>query len=158
MAPSWPQRRPRWPPNGPKRDSKSLPNRCPQAFQHRSRINECPGQFCRRIWTGFGVVLGPMLGLCWVPRGLTRLLKTMKERNIKLSKTPIKHRSDGPSEVPRERHVGGILGLSWLLKCIFRHLNIMYPPKLNFRGGDTDWPGLLPAPGGPRGRGYRGGD
>ena len=46
-----------------------------------------------------------------------------------------------------------MLGLSWLLKGIFRDLNIMYPPKINLRGGDTDWEEGLPAPGGPRGRG-----
>ena len=68
-----------------------------------------------------------------------------------LKKTIIKHRSDGPSGGPREGHVGVMLGLSWLLKGILKRLNITYPTKVNLRGGGTDQPKLLPAPGGPWG-------
>ena len=67
MAPSWPQRRPRWAPKGPKRAPKSLPNRSPKAFQHRSRKRETPDQSETLIWAHFGVLLGPMLGPCWAP-------------------------------------------------------------------------------------------
>ena len=30
-----------------------------------------------------------------------------------------------------------MLGSSWLLKGILRHVNIIYPPKVNLRGGGT---------------------
>ena len=51
-----------------------------------------------------------------------------------------------------------MLGSSWLLKGILRHLNIMYPTKVNLSGGGAHFSEFLPGPGGPPGRGYRGGD
>ena len=53
----------------------------------------------------------------------------------------VKHRSDGSSGSPREGHVGAMLGSSWLLKGILRHLNINLPTKANLRG-------VRPIPGG----------
>ena len=44
VGPRWPQVDPRWAPNGFKRGPTSLPNRSSEAFQHRSRKRECPGQ------------------------------------------------------------------------------------------------------------------
>ena len=75
----------------------------------------------------------------------------MKMRNIKCAKNIIKYRSDWPSGGPRESHVGVMLGSSWPFDGIVQHLNIIYPPKINLRGGESHWEGGLPGPGGPRG-------
>ena len=72
----------------------------------------------------------------------------IKIRNIKCSKTIVKHRSDGPSGGPREGHVGVMLGSSWLLKGILRHVNIILPTKVHFRGGKANLGSLRE--GGPR--------
>ena len=80
-----------------------------------------------------------------------RLLKTIKVRNIKCSKTIVKHRSDGPSGGPREGHVGVKLGSSWPLKGILRHLNIILPTKVNLRGGKSHFRSFTRAPEAPRG-------
>ena len=80
-----------------------------------------------------------------------RLLKTIKVRNIKCSKTIVKHRSDGPSGGPREGHVGVKLGSSWLLKGILRHLKIILPTKANLRGVRPIPGGFTRAPEAPRG-------
>mgnify|MGYP007042616421 CR=1 FL=1 len=134
-----------------KRGPKSLPNRSSKAFQHRSRKRETPHQSQTRIWAVLGALLGPMLGLCWAPGGLITHLKTIKIRNIKCSKTIVKHRSDGPSGGPREGHVGVMLGSSWHLKGILRHLNIILPTKLNLKGAGTLFRGFTRAPEAPRG-------
>ena len=73
----------------------------------------------------------------------------IKIRNIKCSKTIVKHRSDGPSGGPREGQVGVMLGSSWLLKGILRHLNIILPTKLNLRGVSHIPGGFTRAPGAP---------
>ena len=49
--------------------------------------------------------------------------------------------------------VGILLGSSWPLKGILRHLTIILPAEVNLRGGDTDFPGLVSGPGDPRGKG-----
>ena len=141
MAPSWPQRRPRWPqrrptwvPKGPKRGPKSLPNKSSKACPHRSRETETPHQSETSILDIFGALLEPLLGPCWVPWELIKPLKTTEIRNIKCPKTIVKYRSDGPSGSPREGHVGVMLGSSWHLKGILRHMNIILPTKLNLRG------------------------
>ena len=69
-------------------------------------------------------------------------------RNIKCSKNIVKYRSDWPSGGPREGHVGVMLGSSWPLKGILRHLNIILTTKVNFRGGEPDLGSLRE--GGPR--------
>ena len=49
--------------------------------------------------------------------------------------------------------VGVLLGSSWALKGILRHLTIILPAEVNLRGGGALFPGLCRARGGPGGRG-----
>ena len=49
--------------------------------------------------------------------------------------------------------VGVLLGSSWALKGILRHLTIILPAEVNLRGGESHFPGLCRARGGPGGRG-----
>ena len=49
--------------------------------------------------------------------------------------------------------VGVLLGSSWALKGILRHLTIILPAEVNLRGGGAVFPGLCRARGTPGGRG-----
>ena len=59
---------------------------------------------------------------------------------------------------PWSDQVGAMLGSSWHLKGILRRLIFIMVSELNLGGGDPDLRELRPGPGGPLGRGYRGGD
>ena len=49
--------------------------------------------------------------------------------------------------------VGVLLGSSWPLKGILRHLTIILPAEVNLRGGGALFPELVSGPGDPRGKG-----
>ena len=61
-------------------------------------------------------------------------------------------------EKPWSDQVGAMTGSSWHLKGILRRLNFIIVSEVNFGGGAYPFLDLRQGPGGPRGRGYRGGE
>ena len=92
MAPRWPKMAQ----DGPKMVPRWVQNRSSEAFQHRSRKRETPGQSQIRIWADFGALLGPI----WGPYGASWAHVRAHLRRLKIRRAKIKKRRTPQQKIP----------------------------------------------------------